>query len=456
VGTLVAGNLTAVAIKNLVKPGRYSDAGGLHLYVRAPSKQGSEPRRSWVLRYRFGGKRRDMGLGDYPEISLKEARDAADSARAQIKAGRDPITAKRAAAAAGVAAGERTFKAAANELLASKAGKFRNAKHRAQWSATLEAYAYPVLGDLPVAAITTDHVLAALTTSARPARKAHGGGGGGPLWERAPVTAARLRGRIEAVLNAAIVRQWRDGPNPARWKGHLEMLLPSRKAVRRVKHHPALPFGQIGDFMAALAQRDGAAARALEFTILTAARSGEVRGMTWGEVDTVAKVWTVPAERMKVGRVHRVPLSPQALAILRAARPYKPKAAALVFPGERPGKPLSDMTLSGIVRRMNEQAADPENMDAPPRWNDGKGRGIVPHGFRATFRDWCSNTRSDPLVVIEMCLAHSIRSETQEAYDRGDYLERRRPVMEAWGAFCAAPAAGKVVSMQRTRRVRMP
>lgn len=448
-GRSVAGKLTALAVKALVKPGRYTDGGGLMLFVRAPSAAGREPRRSWVLRYRSGTQRRDMGLGDYPDISLAAAREKAGIARELIRAGKDPLDERRAGRVATIEARERTFEAAAKDLMDSKAAEFRNAKHRAQWASTLETYAYPLLGKMPVAAITTDHVLGVLRTTTLPAGEKAGPDGPMPLWNRAPETAARVRGRIEAVLNAAAVRHWREGPNPARWKGHLEMLLPRRKAERRVQHHPALPFGQMGDFMAALAERAGTAARALEFTILTAARSGEVRGMTWGEVDLEAKVWTVPAERMKAARQHRVPLSPQAVAILLAARPEKPKPGALVFPSERPAKPLSDMTLSAVVRRMNEPA-EGEPKDSPPRWRDGKGRAVVPHGFRSTFRDWCGETRSDPLVVTELCLAHSVKSETQEAYDRGDYLERRRPLMEAWGAFCAASTAAKIDQLARS------
>ncbi len=418
----MAGKLSAVAIKGLVKPGRYSDGGGLHLYVRDADK------RSWVLRYTIGDRRRDMGLGDFPALTLKDARDRADAARAHLKEGRDPLDARRAAEAESEGARTRTFKAAAEAMLADKAKGWRNAKHRAQWNATLEGYAYPTLGSMPVAAIGTDDVLAVLR----------------PVWERAPETASRLRGRIEAVLDAAAASGWREGPNPARWKGHLSARLPKPRSVKPQRHHPALAYAEMGDFMAALAKREGTAAKALAFAILTAARTGEVRGMTWGEVDLAERVWTVPGARMKAGRAHRVPLSPGAAAILAAMKPANPRAAALVFPGERAGKSLSDMTLSAVVRRMNELGADPADPDAPPRWRDAEGRAVVPHGFRSTFRDWAGETRADPREVVERCLAHTIRDKVEAAYARGDLLERRRPVIDAWGAFCAISAGAKV------------
>lgn len=421
----MAGKLTALGVKGLTKPGRYSDGDGLHLYI------GAAGRRSWVLRYRFGAKRRDMGLGDYPGVSLKEARDRAEAARAHLKAGRDPLDARRDAEAAGADARTRTFRAAAEALLTDKERGWRNPKHRAQWRATLETHVYPRLGDRPVASLTTDDVLAVLR----------------PVWERTPETGSRLRGRIEAVLDAAAASGWRDGPNPARWKGHLATRLPKARSVRAQRHHPALPYAELGDFMDALRKREGVAAKALAFTILTVARTGEVRGMRWREVDFAESVWTVPGERMKAGRAHRVPLSPQAVAILTAQLPAdgsKPKPSALVFPGERAGKPLSDMTLSAVVRRMNDDAADPEHPDAPPRWRDAEGRAVVPHGFRSTFRDWAGETRAEPREVVERCLAHTIKDKAEAAYARSDLLERRRPLLAAWAAFCTTAAAGKV------------
>lgn len=421
----MAGKLTALGVKGLTKPGRYSDGDGLHLYV------GTAGRRSWVLRYRFGAKRRDMGLGDYPGVSLKEARERAAAARAHLKAGRDPLDARREAAAEGEQARTRTFRAAAEALLADKERGWRNAKHRAQWRTTLETYAFSRLGDRPVADITTEDVLAVLR----------------PVWERAPETGSRLRGRIEAVLDAAAASGWREGPNPARWKGHLAARLPKPRSVKRQRHHPALPYAEVGEFMHALGRRDGVAAKALAFAILTAARTGEVRGMRWGEIDLAERVWTVPGQRMKAGRAHRVPLSPQAVAILTGQLPpdgSTPKPSALVFPGERAGRPLSDMTLSAVVRRLNEEAAAPDHPDAPPRWRDAEGRAIVPHGFRSTFRDWAGETRAEPREVVERCLAHTIKDKTEAAYARGDLLERRRPLMDAWGEFCATRAAGKL------------
>jgi integrase len=426
--------LKNVVVRRLTDPGRHSDGrSGLHLYVRAAARPDAEPRRSWVLRYRFAGRRPDMGLGDYPSVSLAEARRAATAARALIRAGQDPLAARRAAALAAGEARARTFRAAAEALLADKERGWRNAKHRAQWRSTLDRYAFPELGEKPVLAITTDDVLRVLR----------------PVWERAPETASRLRGRIEAVLDAARAKGWRDGENPARWKGHLAHHLPKPRKVKPVQHHPALPWQRVGAFMAALGERDGMAALALRFAILTAARTGEVRGMRWRELDLDARVWTVPGARMKAGRTHRVPLSDQAAAVLAevaAITGRKPDGLVFTTDGRRR---LSDMTISAVIRRMNADAAD-DDADAPPRWRDAEGRAIVPHGFRSTFRDWAGETRAEPREVVERCLAHTIKDKTEAAYARGDLLERRRPLMNAWGAFCTAPAAGKVKRLRAT------
>lgn len=269
-----------------------------------------------------------------------------------------------------------------------------------------------------------------------------------PLWQRVPETASRLRQRIEAVLDAARVKGWRAGENPARWKGHLDALLPPPRKVLPVRHHPALPWPQMPAFLAALAAREGVAALALRFAILTAARTGEVRGMTWREVDLEARVWTVPAARMKAGRPHRVPLSAAALAVLDAVRPLAPAPDAYVFPGGRAGRPLSDMALSMLVRGL---CCDGLAEGEPPRWRDAEGRPVVPHGFRSTFRDWAGETRPEGREVVERALAHTIRDKAEAAYARSDLLERRRPLMEAWGAFCTrAPA--EVVALPAAAR----
>ena len=247
------------------------------------------------------------------------------------------------------------------------------------------------------------------------------------------------------VLDAARVKGWRTGENPARWKGHLAGELPQPRKVKRVRHRPALAWQDIGAFMAALAARDGLAAQALYFVILTAARTGEVRGMRWREVDLVARVWTVPGDRMKAGKVHRVPLSPAALAVLEEVRPLKKQRDDLVFPGGRQGKPLSDMALSGVVRRMNEHSEE----GAAPRWQDAEGRKVVPHGFRSTFRDWAGETRSEGWEVVEAALAHTVRDKAEAAYARSDLLEKRRLLMDAWAEQCVRLPADVVALAKR-------
>ena len=340
--------------------------------------------------------------------------------RALLRDGKDPLVERAAVRAARrqveTEAQERTFRAAAIALVESKRSGWRNAKHAAQWLATLEAHAFPVIGNLPVAAIGTDDVLRVLRS----------------IWERIPETASRVRQRVEAVLDAARVKGWRTGENPARWKGHLAGELPQPRKVQRVRHRPALAWQDMGAFMTALVERDGIAAQALRFVILTAARTGEVRGMRWSEVDVDAKVWTVPGDRMKAGKMHRVPLSAASLDVLAEVRPLMRRTDDLVFPSLRKNVPLSDMALSEVVRRMNEGGAE----GARPRWRDAEGRAVVPHGFRSTLRDWAGETRPDGREVVEAALAHSIRDKAEAAYARSDLLEKRRPLMEAWAEQC--------------------
>jgi integrase len=418
------GKLTVVAVRatkhpsNSRRPVRIGDGGGLYLQV-APGNT-----KSWLFRYMLRGKAREMGLGavgDAPEgVPLAKARMLAAEARALLRDGKDPIEARLARRAARrqaeTDAAERTFKAAAIALVDSKRAGWRNAKHGAQWLATLEAYAYPIIGDVPVSCVSTDDVLRVLR----------------PIWERVPETASRVRQRIEAVLDAARVKGWCTGENPARWKGHLAGELPQPRKVKRVQHRPALRWEQVGAFMAELARRDGSGAQALRFVILTASRTGEVRGMRWREVDLERKVWVVPGERMKAGKVQRVPLSPAALAVLEEVRPLSKGANDLVFPGGHKAKPLSDMALSEVVRRMNEGGEE----DALPRWRDAEGRAVVPHGFRSTFRDWAGETRPEGREVVERALAHTIKDKAEAAYARSDLLEKRRPLMDAWGDHC--------------------
>ncbi len=430
VGTLgvgLMGKLSAVMIKALrfpadkTRPVRFGDGEGLYLQV-APGDT-----KSWLFRYTLNGKAREMGLGVVGDASdgvpLAKARILAGEARAKLRDGTDPIgnrqAERQAKIRAELEAAERTFKAAALALVAGKQAGWRSAKHAAQWMATLEAHAFPVIGAMPIASITTDDVLRVLR----------------PIWETIPETASRLRQRVEAVLDSARVQGWRTGENPARWKGHLAGALPAPSRVKRVQHRPALPWQQIGAFMAALAERDGMSALALRFVILTAARTGEVRGMRWREVDLDAKVWVVPGERMKASKTHRVPLSPAALGVLHGVLPLRRKADDLVFPSVRKNTALSDMALSEVVRRMNTSNV----AGAPPLWRDAEGRPIVPHGFRSTFRDWAGETRPEGREVVERALAHSIKDKAEAAYARSDLLDKRRPLMEAWEAQCDQP-----------------
>ena len=362
-------------------PGKHGDGRGLFLLVK-PSGA-----RSWVLRYQVHGRRRDLGLGAYPDVTLLIARERALDARRLIANGEDPIAKKRQAK-------PKTFKDAALELIESKRPGWKNAKHAAQWTSTLETYVFPKIGSVQVARVETADVIAALK----------------PIWAEKPETANRVRQRIEAVLDYATALGLRAGDNPARWRGHLDHLLPKPTKVRAVKHHPALPHAEIAGFMGDLSNRTGVGARALAFTILTAARSGETRGMTWSEVDFENQIWTIPAQRMKAGKEHRVPLSDAALAQLGTRRDND----TLVFESEaKLGKPISDMSMTAVLRRM------------------GHG-GITVHGFRSTFRDWAGETTGFPREVIELALAHGIKDKAEAAYARSDLFDKRRKLMESW------------------------
>lgn len=368
-------------------PGRHGDGRGLFLYVK-PSGA-----RSWVLRYQVHGRRRDLGLGAYPDVTLAMARERALEARRLIAEGEDPIAKKQQAK-------PKTFKEAAQELIESKRPGWKNAKHAAQWTSTLEAYVFPKLGQMQVTKVETADVIGALK----------------PIWADKPETANRVRQRIEAVIDYASALGIRSGDNPARWRGHLENLLPKPTRMRAVKHHPALPHVEIAEFMAALELRQGVAARALGFTILTAARSGETRGATWAEIDLDAKLWTIPAGRMKAGKEHRVPLSKAAIKLLGSKR----DRSKLIFESEaKPGKSISDMSMTAVLRRM-------------------KRGDITVHGFRSTFRDWAGETTGFPREVIEAALAHGIRDKAEAAYARSDLFDKRRSLMEAWATVATA------------------
>ena len=395
-----AKELSALVVGRLTVPGHHAVGGvdGLYLYINAAGA------RSWVLRTMVGGKRRHMGLGGFPDVPLAKAREKARSAREEIAQGIDPIAQRMATASLLRAqqATEKTFEQAAQGYIEAHSDTWKNAKHRSQWTSTLETYAYPFMGKLLVRDVGQEHVLNALE----------------PIWKTKNETASRLRGRIENVLDWATVRKYRTGENPARWKGHLDMLLPASSKVQKVEHHRALPFESMPNFIIELRKRQGTAARALEFAILCAARSGEVRGASWTEIDLATGVWTVPPIRMKSGKEHRVPLSEAAIRILNSHSHQE--GNDLVFPAPRGGQ-LSDMTLTAVMRRMEVDA--------------------VPHGFRSTFRDWVGECTNYPREVAEQALAHSLVSKVEAAYRRGDALEKRRQLMEDWAKFCETSVA---------------
>jgi integrase len=402
------GRLTALKVDKAKKPGMYADGGGLYLRVT------TEGARNWVLRYMLDRRPRWMGLGPLALYGLQETREKALDARRKRHEGIDPIDARRAERARQRldAAKAIAFKQCAEAYIAAHRAGWRNGKHAAQWGATLSTYAYPIIGGLPVQAVDTGLVLKVLE----------------PIWTAKPETASRVRGRLESILDFAKVRGERDGENPARWRGHLDKLLPAHSKVRQAEHHAALPYAELPAFLVGLREQEGIAARALEFLILTAARTGEVIGARWSEIDFLDKTLTVPAGRMKARREHRVPLSARALAILHNVQGLRTGGypEAFVFPGAKPGKPLSNMAFLMLLRRM--------------------GRGdLTAHGFRATFKTWASDRTSFQNEVVEASLAHAIGSKVEQAYRRGDLFDKRRKLMDAWAAYCAAPNADKVV-----------
>jgi integrase len=411
-------------LSNALKPlqvkslpaGRHTDGGGLQLLVKKTRA------RSWVFRFMLDGKSRDIGLGaaSGPDaISLAQARDAAIDLRRLVQSGIDPLQerarmdaeSETKAQAAHIA--EITFRASAKAYIAAHSDSWKNAKHRAQWPSTLENYVYPIMGDLPVADISTEHVMAVIE----------------PIWKTKPETASRVRGRIETILDAAKARGYRQGENPARWRGHIALMLPARTRLSRGKH-PALPYDEVNSFIPDLQSRDAMAALALEFTILTAVRSGEAIGATWNEVDLSKAIWTIPAERMKAGKEHRVPLCNRAIEILETT---KALGSEYLFAGAKGGK-LSNMAMAMMIRRMHDakiKAGQKGYID--PKQN----RIATCHGFRSSFRDWAAESTGYSHEVCEMALAHAISNQSEAAYRRGDLFEKRRKLMDAWAGYCA-------------------
>jgi integrase len=415
--------LSAAKVRT-AEPGRHFDGDGLVLLVRkadqkthstegGQSGHGEEQpdRAFWLFRYSIGGKIREAGLGrarGHNAVTLAEARERARRMRDKLREGKDPLTEREAAKAKAKAdsakarAAAITFAQVAALFIAAHEAGWRSDRHRQQWRNTLDQHVLPTLGALPVGNVGTAELMAILE----------------PLWRTRTETASRVRGRIESVLDYAKARGWREGENPARWRGHLSNLLPQRSKMKRVEHHAALGWRSVGDFMQRLRQNTSISARALELTILTAARSGEVRGAKWSEIDLDHAVWTVPAERMKAEREHRVPLSDAALAVLRTMAEIGVAPNALVFPSRKAQVALSDKTLASAV-------------------DSAGGNGATVHGFRSTFRDWAGETTAFPREVIEMCLAHRLGDAAEQAYARGDLFQKRAALMEQWGTFCA-------------------
>lgn len=402
------GKLTTLKINRLSQPGMYADGGGLYLQVtRATAK-------SWIFRYSRAGRSREMGLGSLTKVPLAHARTAADECRKVLGGGLDPVAVRNEERerAALEAARAITFSEAAERYVAAHQGKWRNEKHVGQWRSTIATYAEPVFGKLPVQAVDTGLVLKVLE----------------PIWATKRETASRLRGRIENVLDWAKARGLRQGENPARWKGHLKHLLPTRMAIA-TKHHSAMPYADVPAFIHALRTRHGISPRALEFTILTAARTNETIGARWSEVNFLEKVWAIPATRMKAGEEHRVPLCDRIMAIL--SEMYAARVSDFVFPGWKHGRPLSNMAMSKVLKGMERD-------------------GVTVHGFRSSFRDWAAEQTAHASEVVEKALAHAIRNDVEAAYRRGDLLEKRRQLLRAWEDYCSQPLVfgGEIIALK--------
>jgi len=399
----IAKELTPLAVSKLRRTGLHAVGGinGLGLKVMPAGS------RAWVLRTMVAGKRREYGLGSYPSVTLASARERARAMLDQLFAGVDPAVTKKQAKSALAAQRAKAvnFKTLAEQYIAQHEAGWKNAKHAAQWTSTLETYAFPTIGNMVAADIDTPSVLRVLQ----------------PIWANKSETASRLRGRIEAVLDFATAKGLREGPNPARWKGNLALTLPAKRKISTVKHHPAVPVKDMPSFFKALRRREGMAARALEFLTLTAARSGEVRGAQWNEIDLGKKIWVVPVARMKAKREHRVPLSNQVIKLLKSLESIQ--TGGLVFPGRKPTTELSDMALTAVMRRMEIEA--------------------VPHGLRSSFRDWVGEETPYPREVAEMALAHTVGNAVEAAYRRGDLFEKRRSMMQDWATYLTKERSAK-------------
>lgn len=394
--------LTDRTIKAVKEHGRISDGGGLYLRVKPTLTK------SWSFMWTpKGGKRREIGLGPYPEISLADARETAATYRTLVAKGGNPESENKREHG-------KTFGEAADAFMRAMAPKWSNAKHRYQWEQTLGSSYCAAIRNRPVSEIGLADVLGILQ----------------PIWSDKQETASRLRARIERVLAFAKVKGWREGDNPATWRGNLDAILPKRKKRETVRHHPAMPYGDVPAFVEEIRRREAVAARALEFLILTAARTGEAIGATWSEIDLDKAVWTIPAERMKLRREHQVPLTEPALAVLRPL--YDGRVSQYVFPGQKPHKPLSNMAMQLLLRRM-------------------KAEGFTVHGFRSSFRDWAGDETSFPREIAEGCLAHLVGNETERSYRRRDAIEKRRQLLSAWADHCTGQTGARVIELKEAR-----
>ena len=413
----MAEKIAALFVKHVSRPGKYADGGNLYLQVRKSTRKIpiDDVTKSWLFRYSQFGRDTWMGLGPYPDVSLSEARNLATRERKKILQGIDPLTDKRARRIAARAAHDNmlSFAECAELYVESQAPGWSNPKHIEQWRSTLKNLAGPIIGHLSVDQIDTTLIMRCIE----------------PIWTTKTETASRLRGRIEAVLDWAAVRGYRKVDNPARWRGHLDKLLPRPSQVARVKHHPALPNIEVSEFMQQMREDSGVASRALELTILTATRTNEVIQAEWSEFDLDLKTWTVPAKRMKSKREHRVPLSDAAVAALKAV---KGRSKRYVFPGHKRGSHLSNTAMLQVLKRLGRT-------------------GITVHGFRSTFRDWCAESTNYPSDVAEMALAHTLRDKTEAAYRRGDLFEKRSRLMTDWARYCSKPSQpAKVIGIRQS------
>lgn len=418
----IAKELSAIEVKRLTDPGWHAVGGvaGLVLQVGKPSQDGGTIPRSWLFRFRFGGKREVMGVGSYPQVSLAQAREQAKKHSLDVKNGINPLAKKKTEKSAllAQAAKQKTFKECAEAYTKAHASDHTNDKHRKQWESTLKTYAYPVIGSLLVADITMRHVLDVLLQETTHRDKTKG-----KFWYTKPETAKRLLDRVRVVLDYATVNEYRSGTNPATWKGFLDTQLPSPRGLKAVKHQPAVPYQEVGDFMTHLRANESISARALEFLIITGVRSGSVRMAKWSEIDFTRKLWIIPPENTKTKQEHRVPLPPQAIKLLKAL----PELAdcEVIFPNPK-GKHLSDMALSQLMRGMYEQGL----LTSP----------AVPHGFRSTFRDWAAEQTNYTDEIRKAASGHTTGDAVKKAYQRSDLLEKRRALMADWANFLDLPS----------------